>query len=1061
MAERALLSMAEQPSLNDLIAGIPARELDQSCTDENLREVSLVVTKWQTIAPFLGLKEQDEEVIQEYPVGRRRLQMLTMWKERFGSTATYRRLIEAFDRIGRRDLVDRVCGILFASVGSELPQPALTALKSYAMYLKDRYRSDVPTFLTQWPPVPTNKVVPLGIIKKEFHYCFQEPVRGRDVLLDLSLPENIVASRKTSIELKDVFTIELKNIFTIERPRHVILIEGAPGSGKTTLAWYVCQKWESGELFQEFDLVVLVQLRDFEIQSAKSLADILPCSSLSQLQDVVLEIEIRQGRGVLVILDGWDELPPSLQKSSFFQELLKPPRVSPLTHCSVIVTSRPIASVELSPLVSLSVQIVGFTRAQVKQYFAESLGHNSEVVQELEDQLLQNPLAESSCYLPLYAAIIVYLFFALECTLPTTFHGIFCLVVTHSIYRYMHRANRESEVTPITSFRDTDCIDIGSQFPPDIRLHLKGICKLAYFGIQENRTTFSLACLQEYGLSSQLCSLDLLQEVKRFVCMGKSASYSFLHLSVQELLAAIHISQMTVDEQVETFRSLFGHARLTSVLQFYSGITKLCTPGIQNVLVDIAYSSDSTPSHSLNLLTKSSQNIISILRCVYGAQNTAVCLYVAEKLQWSLKTSGVALHPSDCLAIGYFLACVCPTTDPVTLVPQVFKVNLSLCSLDDSCMQYLAKEVTKRKGSSYTMVNLDLHRNDIQSNGTRLIADILRNSMFISHLQMWGNDIGEDGLCYILQVLEECHSLVELHLQICSIVITADQSGPIVVQVLQSRNTRLRFLDLSHNQIADSGILYIVEGLRENTSLRTLYLRSCDITKEGVKYLAQALTVNKYLEEIDVSLNKIGDDGVVAMGESLSINQGLKVLLCSRCNVQSDETLGRLADVLSVNQVLQTLDLSNNWILLCKSDVPAHESDLLNLDSATLKPTQCELPGLLKLGRCFKDNTTLKQLFLVGLSKLHGDLFCDSDASAIESTKKSVEQFLLSLADNCGLIELHLGREFNYLCKNLPQQVNIARQSCGYPALTIEVVPDVLYSQSLSVRWYERSQKLV
>ena len=57
----------------------------------------------------------------------------------------------------------------------------------------------------------------------------------------------------------------------------MILINGAPGSGKSTLTVHICQKWSRGELFQEFTVVVLVHLRDPAIQKSESIADLLPC----------------------------------------------------------------------------------------------------------------------------------------------------------------------------------------------------------------------------------------------------------------------------------------------------------------------------------------------------------------------------------------------------------------------------------------------------------------------------------------------------------------------------------------------------------------------------------------------------------------------------------------------------------------------------------------------------------------------------------------------------------------------------------------------------------------
>ncbi len=72
--------------------------------------------------------------------------------------------------------------------------------------------------------------------------------------------------------------VDLTNIFSeIGDRRKFVLIEGAPGSGKSTLALHICQEWAEGKLFQEFDIAILVRLRDPLVREAKTFADILPC----------------------------------------------------------------------------------------------------------------------------------------------------------------------------------------------------------------------------------------------------------------------------------------------------------------------------------------------------------------------------------------------------------------------------------------------------------------------------------------------------------------------------------------------------------------------------------------------------------------------------------------------------------------------------------------------------------------------------------------------------------------------------------------------------------------
>ena len=114
--------------------------------------------------------------------------------------------------------------------------------------------------------------------------------------------------------------IELENIFmNVEGERKVVLVDSAPGSG-STMAVNICQRWSKGELFQEFTIVILVQLRDLAVQRAKSIADLLPCRNDEMAHQVASAITASDGRGILWVMDGWDDLPARLRHESFLRE---------------------------------------------------------------------------------------------------------------------------------------------------------------------------------------------------------------------------------------------------------------------------------------------------------------------------------------------------------------------------------------------------------------------------------------------------------------------------------------------------------------------------------------------------------------------------------------------------------------------------------------------------------------------------------------------------------------------------------------------------------------------
>ena len=141
-------------------------------------------------------------------------------------------------------------------------------LSLYRDYLQSRYRMQVSTSATQWPPVPTKTIFKLAMIQKE------EIQRGRidDEFVRLTITGKIddILLQKTPVNLTNIFP-------EIEDTRNFVLIEGAPGSGKSTLALHICQEWAKGKLFQQFDIAILVRLRDPLVREAKTIEDLLPC----------------------------------------------------------------------------------------------------------------------------------------------------------------------------------------------------------------------------------------------------------------------------------------------------------------------------------------------------------------------------------------------------------------------------------------------------------------------------------------------------------------------------------------------------------------------------------------------------------------------------------------------------------------------------------------------------------------------------------------------------------------------------------------------------------------
>ena len=291
----------------------------------------------------------------------------------------------------------------------------------------------------EWIPSPTKKIFRLAMIQRE------SVQRGHiaDIFVRMTIAGRVddILHAKSPVELENIFRNTLDG-------GEIILIEGAPGSGKSTLTVHICQRWGKGELFQQFTVVILVQLRDPAVQRAQTVADLLP---VENAEEIAAELIATNGRGVLWVLDGWDELPPHLQQDSISCKLIK--RI--LSECSVVVTSRPISSGDLHPMVSSRIEVLGFTPEEQRQYFTECLKGDTKALEALLEKVQENPVVQSICYLPLNAAFIVHTFKYRGQSLPNTVYEIYLSVILSCIERHFEREGRGHDLPrELASFDD-------------------------------------------------------------------------------------------------------------------------------------------------------------------------------------------------------------------------------------------------------------------------------------------------------------------------------------------------------------------------------------------------------------------------------------------------------------------------------------------------------------------------------------------------------------------------------------------------------------------------------
>ena len=355
----------------------------------------------------------------------------------------------------------------------------LTPVKKYGGYLRELYTSERP-LVGVGPPTPTEKILPfkLARIEKEkidlqhADHFTKRYIRGD--LDDVDYSNGIVYKKSP---------MKLSELNCHGRDSHqVVLLEGAPGVGKTTFSWEFCRKWGKGEILQDHSLLLLLPLRDNNLKEAKTLSDLFYHPNPELQQAVVQEVTSNQGKGVVVWLEAWDELDDKRrEEASVFLDLIHG-RILPLA--TVFVTSRPWASEHLREKcghrISQHVEILASAKDQIEHYIskAEAEAQPSSFATKFTDYLSSNPAIRAAMYTPVTAKMSAEVFAWSQLTEsppPTTMTELFTTFTLKTLVGYLstHPLYRKQQLK-VTSFSD---------LPPDVYKQFLGLCRMAYEGI--------------------------------------------------------------------------------------------------------------------------------------------------------------------------------------------------------------------------------------------------------------------------------------------------------------------------------------------------------------------------------------------------------------------------------------------------------------------------------------------------------------------------------------------------------------------------------------------------
>ena len=447
--------------------------------------------------------------------------------------------------------------------------PALQEpLARFTDYIKTIYNSsevERDTNVVKWPPTPSKIFINLACIdRRSVGYSEYEEIT-KAMVQDGNV--DVISARKGPIDFSEIGKGIPGKATSTDIERRVILVEGAPGVGKSTFAWEFCRRWERGEIAQDYQLVLLLRLRDERLSRAKSLSELV-YHPLERISKAVCEkLLFSHEFQVMIILEGYDELPDSCRHNdSIFLQLIAG-RVLPLA--TVLVTSRPWATRNIhrnyGNHIYQHIEILGFSSHQITEYLESTLPQDK--ARDLSLYLEKRPQIRGCMYIPLNSAIVVTVYQESQvgkCALPTTLSELYTALAQTLLLRYLHgHPEYESSTNPMKSFKN---------LPPAVHTKFSELCQLAYSGIAGTNDHVQLIFT---GLPSDLDNLGFMDSVTElYVTQGTVMSHNFLHLTFQEFLAAVHISTMSPAEQLEHFQR-HEQGRLREVLRFLAGLTKL------------------------------------------------------------------------------------------------------------------------------------------------------------------------------------------------------------------------------------------------------------------------------------------------------------------------------------------------------------------------------------------------------------------------------------------------------------------------------------------------------